>query len=93
MLRAMIGMIGGLSVMVCAAAAFGEGACCLQEVNGHWFCVETSADHCEVEGGVWHGDDTACNSEACPDDMLGACCMMGACVPSGQASCESFFGN
>ncbi len=69
-----------------------EGACCLENSDGHWFCIQTNSDHCEHEGGAWHGSGSECAGEQCPQDMIGACCMLGGCLPSGQSSCEGFFG-
>lgn len=51
------------------------GACCIGDV-----CIQTTGEHCQAEGGVFHGEDSRCTLGNCEFDDL--------CFPSSQRACE-----
>ncbi|HEX6885740.1 MAG TPA: hypothetical protein VF530_20370, partial [Planctomycetota bacterium] len=66
------------------------GACCLTDFT----CVEVTADECEMLGGIYQGDDTACATSSCGPPAEGACCLAdGTCVEATAADCATMGGS
>lgn len=58
----------------CAAPT---GACCLSDGS----CVVLTQAVCDIQQGTYWGDDTVCDPNPCPQEMIGACCF-------GDGSCD-----
>ncbi|MCH2137261.1 MAG: right-handed parallel beta-helix repeat-containing protein [Phycisphaerales bacterium] len=66
---------------------FISGACC---TNNDMVCVsDTSEDDCLIYGGQWLGEGSSCDDCTPPvePEVLGACCINGACIPSTAEGC------
>ncbi len=65
------------------------GACCLSDAS----CMDLTEEECLVQGGTYHGEDTACAWTDCPPPT-GACCLSdGSCADLAQDDCTSAGGN
>lgn len=65
------------------------GACCLP--NG--FCLDVPAAACQIAGGTYNGDGTACSTTECPQPVIGACCLPnGSCAEMSPLTCAVEFG-
>lgn len=56
------------------------GACCLTDGR----CVVTTDSACRVQGGVYRGDNIACDAFAC----VGPCCYQNECTELSQVECD-----
>lgn len=66
------------------------GACCLPDGT----CEVLEESECASRGGVYQGDDVACDDVVCPPPTpTGACCLPdGTCAEHTQAECEILSG-
>lgn len=56
------------------------GACCLPVGS----CIVTTESACQIQGGVYRGDDEACSDFTC----VGPCCLDNECWEANQVECE-----
>lgn len=66
-----------------------SGACCASDGS----CSTATQDVCNLEGGIYQGDDTSCDAVSCPQPQ-GACCVpsSGNCIDSEADVCAAFGG-
>jgi hypothetical protein len=66
-----------------------SGACCLPDGS----CIFVERAVCDSQGGVYQGDDIACNAVACPQPpVYGACCSSDhICTITTQADCQGTY--
>ena len=62
----------------CDTPILPTGACCLQDSDGCYSCIDVTEDQCALCGGDFKGYDTPCSADPCPTSppncKYGACC-------------------
>ena len=69
-------------------SAVAVGACCVPDGS----CVTVTSNQCMQLGGVYHGDNTTCSPNPCPQP-IGACCLpSGDCISVTALQCGTLGG-